>query len=206
MPININDLIPKQNNQEQTERTRFIPENQKLSAEQFNRLCLAVKENQSSVKSILLNGRSYVPDDTGNVVISDNNPYKIIVDSSQIAAIPDIVRDTNIVIGIKARSVKVDETGEIELLESLLLKLEVLVSGTQNTWRTYEFRFNSNSTEYYMIDLSQYLLVGENTLRFQVIGDNAEEYTQEYLDMQDWRSYAKELASDIMASKEANTN
>lgn len=29
-------------------------------------------------------------------------------------------------------------------------------------------------------------------------GDKTEEYTQEYLDMQDWRAYSKELASEIM--------
>lgn len=33
-------------------------------------------------------------------------------------------------------------------------------------------------------------------------GDKAEEYTQEYLDMQDWRAYSKELAKEIIDSKE----
>ena len=33
-------------------------------------------------------------------------------------------------------------------------------------------------------------------------GDKAEEYTQEYLDMQDWRAYSKELATEIMNAKE----
>ena len=33
-------------------------------------------------------------------------------------------------------------------------------------------------------------------------GDKAEEYTQEYLAMQDWRDYSKELAKEIIDSKE----
>ena len=33
-------------------------------------------------------------------------------------------------------------------------------------------------------------------------GDKTEEYTQEYLIMQDWRSYSKELAKEIIDSKE----
>ena len=33
-------------------------------------------------------------------------------------------------------------------------------------------------------------------------GDKAEEYTQEYLAMQDWRAYSKELAKEIIDSKE----
>lgn len=33
-------------------------------------------------------------------------------------------------------------------------------------------------------------------------GDKAEEYTQEYLSMQDWRAYSKELAKEIIDSKE----
>ena len=33
-------------------------------------------------------------------------------------------------------------------------------------------------------------------------GDKAEEYTQEYLAMQDWRAYSKELAKEIIYSKE----
>jgi hypothetical protein len=33
-------------------------------------------------------------------------------------------------------------------------------------------------------------------------GDKAEEYTQEYLTMQNWRAYSKELATEIMNSKE----
>lgn len=37
-------------------------------------------------------------------------------------------------------------------------------------------------------------------------GDKAEEYTQEYLAMQEWRAYSKQLAVEIMASKEANSN
>lgn len=37
-------------------------------------------------------------------------------------------------------------------------------------------------------------------------GDKAEEYTQEYLAMQEWRAYSKQLAAEIMASKEANSN
>ena len=35
-------------------------------------------------------------------------------------------------------------------------------------------------------------------------GDKAEEYTQEYLNMQDWRAYSKELAKEIIYSKENN--
>lgn len=37
-------------------------------------------------------------------------------------------------------------------------------------------------------------------------GDKAEEYTQEYLAMQEWRAYSKQLAAEIMASKEVNSN
>ena len=37
-------------------------------------------------------------------------------------------------------------------------------------------------------------------------GDKTEEYTQEYLAMQEWRAYSKQLAAEIMASKEANSN
>lgn len=33
-------------------------------------------------------------------------------------------------------------------------------------------------------------------------GDKAEEYTQEYLAMQDWRAYSKEFAKEIIDSKE----
>lgn len=33
-------------------------------------------------------------------------------------------------------------------------------------------------------------------------GDKAEEYTQEYLAMQDWRAYSKELAKEIIDNKE----
>ena len=33
-------------------------------------------------------------------------------------------------------------------------------------------------------------------------GDKEEEYTQEYLDMQDWRAYSKEFAKEIIDSKE----
>lgn len=33
-------------------------------------------------------------------------------------------------------------------------------------------------------------------------GDKEEEYTAEYLAMQDWRAYSKELASEIMNAKE----
>ena len=33
-------------------------------------------------------------------------------------------------------------------------------------------------------------------------GDKAEEYTKEYLAMQDWRAYSKELAKEIIYSKE----
>ena len=33
-------------------------------------------------------------------------------------------------------------------------------------------------------------------------GDKEEEYTQEYLVMQDWRAYSKELAKEIIYSKE----
>lgn len=33
-------------------------------------------------------------------------------------------------------------------------------------------------------------------------GDKAEEYTQEYLAMQDWRAYSKELAKEIIYNKE----
>ena len=33
-------------------------------------------------------------------------------------------------------------------------------------------------------------------------GDKAEEYTKEYLAMQDWRVYSKELAKEIINSKE----
>ena len=35
-------------------------------------------------------------------------------------------------------------------------------------------------------------------------GDKAEEYTQEYLNMQAWRVYSKELASTIMENKDAS--
>ena len=35
-------------------------------------------------------------------------------------------------------------------------------------------------------------------------GDKAEEYTKEYLNMQDWRAYSKELAKKIIDSKENN--
>ena len=37
-------------------------------------------------------------------------------------------------------------------------------------------------------------------------GDKTEEYTQEYQRMQEWRAYSKQLAAEIMASKEANSN
>lgn len=33
-------------------------------------------------------------------------------------------------------------------------------------------------------------------------GDKTAEYTQEYLDMQNWRAYSKELATEIMNAKE----
>lgn len=169
----IDDLLLKQNNPEQIERTRFIPDKQKLTAEEWNALCQMVRENSASVKTILFNGRTFSPDELGKVTINENNPYRIIVDTTQIAAIPQNVSDTNVVVGIKARSIKVDDYGETELLESLVLKLETLVKGTQNTWRTYEFRFNANSSDWYMLDLSPYLVSGDNTIRFQVIGDNS---------------------------------
>ncbi len=37
-------------------------------------------------------------------------------------------------------------------------------------------------------------------------GDKVEEYTQEYQRMQEWRAYSKQLAAEIMESKEANSN
>ena len=39
-------------------------------------------------------------------------------------------------------------------------------------------------------------------VRDSTAGDKEEEYTQEYLAMQDWRAYSKELAKEIIDSKE----
>ena len=70
MATNVDDLLGKQNNPEQQERTKDIPASQKLSAEEFVRLVQAVKENQSSVKTIEMNGSDFTPDAQGKVVLS----------------------------------------------------------------------------------------------------------------------------------------
>lgn len=43
-------------------------------------------------------------------------------------------------------------------------------------------------------------------VRDGVAGDKTEEYTEEYNKMQEWRAYSKQLAAEIMASKEVNSN
>lgn len=75
-----------------------------------------------------------------------------------------------------------------------------------------EFSLSSTVTKDYLISLlikanypadrmdairNNYELVKDGTA-----GDKAEEYTQEYLNMQDWRVYSKELAKEIIDSKE----
>lgn len=58
----------------------------------------------------------------------------------------------------------------------------------------------------YSSDLMDAVRNNYELVRDGTAGDKAEEYTQEYLAMQDWRREAKELANEIMASKEANSN
>lgn len=70
MATNIDDLLSKQNNPEQQERSRNVPSGQKLTAEEFRRLVQAIKENQNPVKSIEMNGSELTPDSSGKVVLS----------------------------------------------------------------------------------------------------------------------------------------
>ena len=75
-----------------------------------------------------------------------------------------------------------------------------------------EFSLSSTVTKDYLISFlikanypadrmdairNNYELVKDGTA-----GDKAEEYTQEYLAMQDWRAYSKELSKEIIDSKE----
>ena len=85
MATNIDDLLGKQNNPEQQERTKDIPAAQKLTAQEFVRLAQAIKANQGSVKTIEMNGSDFTPDEQGKVVLStadSDQMYLQICDSS----------------------------------------------------------------------------------------------------------------------------
>ena len=70
MATNIEDLLLKQNNPEQIERTAEVPGNQKLTAQEFVRVILAIRENQHPIKTIEMNGSDFTPDPQGKVVLS----------------------------------------------------------------------------------------------------------------------------------------
>ena len=53
MAINISDLLDKRNNAAQQAGTTNIPANQKLTAEEFQKLVRAVQENYSLIETIM---------------------------------------------------------------------------------------------------------------------------------------------------------
>lgn len=75
-----------------------------------------------------------------------------------------------------------------------------------------EFSLSSTVTKDYLISLlikTNYPVDRMDAIRNNyelvkdgIAGDKAEEYTKEYLVMQDWRAYSKELAKEIIDSKE----
>lgn len=69
MPTDISDLLNKQNNASQSAATESIPAQEKLTAEEFNKLVQAVKENQSSIKVVQMGNQQYVPDGSGVVTL-----------------------------------------------------------------------------------------------------------------------------------------
>ena len=177
MATDISDLLQKQDGDE-------------LTAAEFSRLAQAVKENQSSARSVSLNGGipSY-PNENGNVDLTISmGDYEQVLslkyDNNEIIGGSSILSASNAVeIGVQYKECRITTSGNTTIYEPTgqIVNLSVYRVPTEGEAELLFSRSLSSvghdSTEFVKIDLSEYLNNGEQSIQFRVTNtSNSEPY------------------------------
>lgn len=169
MFTNIDDLLNKQ-------------EGDELSAPEFVRLVQAVKENQSSARSVSLNGGTQVqPDEDGNVnlVLSQGNYEQVLTvkyNGNVLSGESTILSaDGNVVIGVQYKESRITTDGSEASYaptgQTVVLTIIGYDSATGDP-RTLLSRslasVGHDSTTFTDIDLTEYLVAGEQSIQVRI--------------------------------------
>ena len=169
MFTNIDDLLNKQ-------------EGDELSAPEFVRLVQAVKENQSSARSVSLNGGTQVqPDEDGNVnlVLSQGNYEQVLTvkyNGNVLSGESTILSaDGNVVIGVQYKESRITTDGSEASYaptgQTVVLTIIGYDSATGDP-RTLLSRslasVGHDSTTFADVDLTEYLVAGEQSIQVRI--------------------------------------
>lgn len=169
MFTNIDDLLNKQ-------------EGDELSAPEFVRLVQAVKENQSSARSVSLNGGTQVqPDEDGNVnlVLSQGNYEQVLTvkyNGNVLSGESTILSaDGNVVIGVQYKESRITTDGSEASYaptgQTVVLTIIGYDSATGDP-RTLLSRslasVGHDSTTFTDVDLTEYLVAGEQSIQVRI--------------------------------------
>lgn len=168
MPTDISDLLNKQNNTSQSAATEVIPAQEKLTAEEFNKLVQAVKENQSSIKVVQMGTQVYTPDGDGIVTL----PYT--AEGTEV-----LLKTTDSQTSLVSISGKLilhllftSTTGGSDTGNNGTLYIEVYENGQWVSKGTQPLASKNVNANYDEVDITSYLITGNNRVRVYVIDDS----------------------------------
>lgn len=168
MSTDIKDLLNKQNNSSQKTATEGIPANEKLTAEEFNKLVAAVKENQSSVKAVQMGNQQYTPNEEGVVTL----PYT----AEGTEVLLKTTDSQTSLISISGKLVLhllfVSSTGGYDTGNSGTLHIETYENNQWVTKGTQPLASKNINANYDEIDITSYLITGNNRVRAYVVDDS----------------------------------
>ena len=168
MATDISDLLNKQNNASQEAATESIPANEKLTADEFKKLVMAVQENQKSVKSVKMGSQTYTPDQDGAVTL----PYT--AEGTEILL--KTTDSTSNLVSITGKVVLhllfTSTTGGYDTGNSGTLYIQTYEQGQWITKGSMPLASKSATAAYDEIDITAYLATGSNRVRVYVIDES----------------------------------
>lgn len=167
MATDISDLLNKQNNVSQSASTESIPANEKLTAEEFNKLVAAVHENQKSVRSVKMGSQVYTPDGEGAVTL----PYTAEGTEVLLKTTDSTASLVSISGSVKLNLLFTSTTGGYDTGNTGVLYVQTYENGQWVTQGTTPLASKSATANYDAIDITSYLAAGSNRVRVYVIDD-----------------------------------
>lgn len=168
MATDISDLLNKQNNSSQEVATESIPKEEKLDAQEFQRLVQAVQENQKSIKSIKMGSQTYTPDTEGAVTL----PYT----AEGTEVLLKTTDSTTSLVSITGKVVLhllfTSTTGGYDTGNSGTLYVQTYANGQWVTQGSMPLASKSATGAYDEIDITQWLSTGSNRVRVYVNDDS----------------------------------
>lgn len=168
MSTDLSSLLNKRDNASQQAATENIPAEEKLTAEEFKKLVAAVRENQSSVKTVRMGNQTYTPNEDGIVTL----PYTAEGTEVLLKTTDSTTSLVSISGTLKLHLLFVSTTGGYDTGNGGVLYIQTYENNQWVTKGSQQMASKNVNATYDEIDVTPYLSTGNNRVRVYVVDES----------------------------------